>query len=308
MEKFDDPAFLTLLRETLAEGEMMTGEPMSRHTTFRIGGPADIFVSPSSTEELAKVLALAKEYGVPVTIIGNGSNILVRDGGIRGLVISFGKPFSKIERKDNSVFAWAGATLGAVSLFAAGQRLSGLEFAVGIPGSLGGAVFMNAGAYGGEISQVIREVLVMTKKGEVKKRGAETLSFGYRHSVFQENGEIVCGALLALKEGDESEIKERMADYTRRRMEKQPLEKPSAGSSFKRPTGNFAGTLIEKSGLKGFGVGGAQVSEKHAGFIINRGGATAADVLALMAEVRRRVEEESGVQLEPEIRIIGEDE
>ena len=301
-----DGNFMKALREAIPEERVLTDEPMAHHTTFRIGGNADVFVFPASIEELLHVLKLVKQYSVPLTILGNGSNVLVRDGGIRGVVVSFGKPFAHIEREGTRITAGAGATLGTVSLFAASHSLSGLEFAVGIPGSLGGAVFMNAGAYDGEMCQVVRAVTAVTPEGNVVRYRPEDMGFGYRHSVFQENGHIICEIELALQEGEPTAIQEKMAEFTRRRMEKQPLDKPSAGSTFKRPPGLFAGTLIDEAGLKGFTVGGAQVSEKHAGFVINKGGATASDVLALMEEVERRIEEKNGVRLIPEVRIIGE--
>ena len=302
-----DGNFIKALREALPEEQVLTDEPMARHTTFRIGGKADVFVLPASIEELLKVLLLTKRYSVPLTVLGNGSNVLVRDGGIRGAVVSFGKPFSHIEREGARIRAGAGATLGTVSLFAASHALSGLEFAVGIPGSLGGAVFMNAGAYDGEMSRVVSSVTAVTPEGEIRRYRTEGMDFGYRHSVFQLNGHIICEIELTLEKGEPTAIQEKMAEFTRRRMEKQPLDKPSAGSTFKRPPGMFAGTLIDEAGLKGFTVGGAQVSEKHAGFVINKGNATAADVLALIEEVQRRIEEKNGVRLTPEIRIIGED-
>ena len=304
--KIDDN-FVKALHEIMPEEQILTDEPMARHTTFRIGGNADVFVLPASVEELLQILKLVKRYSVSLTVLGNGSNVLVRDGGIRGAVVSFGKPFAHIERNGAAVTAGAGATLGTVSLFAASHSLSGLEFAVGIPGSLGGAVFMNAGAYDGEMSQVVRAVTAVTPEGEVVRYRSEEMGFGYRHSVFQENGHIICEIELALKEGKTAVIQEKMAEFTRRRMEKQPLDRPSAGSTFKRPPGLFAGTLIDEAGLKGFAIGGAQVSEKHAGFVINKGEATAADVLALIEEVQRRIEEKNGVWLVPEVRIIGED-
>ncbi len=302
-----DNNFIKALREMMPEEQIFTEEPMAHHTTFRIGGNADVFVLPASVEELLQILKLVKRYSVPLTVLGNGSNVLVRDGGIRGVVVSFGKPFAHIERNGACITAGAGVTLGTVSLFAASHSLSGLEFAVGIPGSLGGAIFMNAGAYDGEISQVVRAVTAVTPEGEVVRYQPEDMGFGYRHSVFQENEHIICEIELALKEGEPAVIQEKMAEFTRRRMEKQPLDKPSAGSTFKRPPGLFAGTLIDEAGLKGFTIGGAQVSEKHAGFVINKGGATAANVLALIEEVERRIEEKNGVRLVPEIRIIGED-
>lgn len=302
-----DDNFIKAMRMELPEEQVLTDESMARHTTFRIGGNADVFVLPASIEELLAVLKLTKRYSVPLTVLGNGSNVLVRDGGIRGAVVSFGKPFSYIEMEGAHIKAGAGAMLGTVSLFAANHALSGLEFAVGIPGSLGGAVFMNAGAYDGEMSQVISEVTTVTPEGEIRRYRTKEMDFSYRHSVFQQNGHIICEIELTLRESKAAAIQEKMAEFTRRRMEKQPLDKPSAGSTFKRPPGFFAGTLIDEAGLKGFTVGGAQVSGKHAGFVINKGGATAADVLSLIEEIQRRIEEKNGIRLTPEIRIIGED-
>ncbi len=302
-----DDNFIKAMRMELPEEQVLTDESMARHTTFRIGGNADVFVLPASIEELLAVLKLTKRYSVPLTVLGNGSNVLVRDGGIRGAVVSFGKPFSYIEMEGAHIKAGAGAMLGTVSLFAANHALSGLEFAVGIPGSLGGAVFMNAGAYDGEMSQVISEVTAVTPEGEIRRYRTKEMDFSYRHSVFQQNGHIICEIELTLRESKAAAIQEKMAEFTRRRMEKQPLDKPSAGSTFKRPPGLFAGTLIDEAGLKGFTVGGAQVSGKHAGFVINKGGATAADVLSLIEEIQRRIEEKNGIRLTPEIRIIGED-
>ncbi len=302
-----DDNFIKAMRMELPEEQVLTDESMARHTTFRIGGNADVFVLPASIEEFLAVLKLTKRYSVPLTVLGNGSNVLVRDGGIRGAVVSFGKPFSYIEMEGAHIKAGAGAMLGTVSLFAANHALSGLEFAVGIPGSLGGAVFMNAGAYDGEMSQVISEVTAVTPEGEIRRYRTKEMDFSYRHSVFQQNGHIICEIELTLRESKAAAIQEKMAEFTRRRMEKQPLDKPSAGSTFKRPPGLFAGTLIDEAGLKGFTVGGAQVSGKHAGFVINKGGATAADVLSLIEEIQRRIEEKNGIRLTPEIRIIGED-
>ncbi len=301
-----DEQTVTALQKLIPADRIFTNEPMARHTTFRIGGNADIFVLPSSKEELAQLLKFAKKNAIPVTILGNGSNILVLDGGIRGMVISFGKPFSGIEKDGVLIKVGAGATLGAVSLFAASHSLSGLEFAVGIPGSIGGAVFMNAGAYDGEMSQVVHTVTAITFDGEIVRYKQNEMNFGYRNSIFQENKQIICEIELELTEGNPSSIQEKMTDYTRRRMEKQPLDKPSAGSTFKRPPGLFAGTLIDETGLKGFSVGDAQVSEKHAGFVVNLGNATASDVLKVISEVKERVKARTGVQLEPEVRIIGE--
>jgi len=301
-----DENYLSALHRILSDRQIYINEPMARHTTFRIGGEADLFVLPSSVNELIEILKLSKLHSVPVTIIGNGSNILVQDGGIRGIVISFGKPFSHIEKVGTHIKAEAGATLGTVSLFAASHSLQGLEFAVGIPGSLGGAVYMNAGAYDGEISRIVYKVTAVTPDGEIVHYSPEEIQFGYRHSIFQDNGHIICEIDLLLNDSDASVIQDKMTEYTKRRMEKQPLDKPSAGSTFKRPPGMFAGTLIDKSGLKGFSVGGAQVSEKHAGFVINTGNATAQDVLAVIEGVQKKVKQDHGVSLVPEIRIVGD--
>ncbi len=301
-----DDQLIQEIRRILPPERILPDEPMAGHTTFRIGGPADCLVLPASLEEVRQLAALAREFDTPLTVLGNGSNVLVRDKGIRGLVISFAKPFAYIQREGTSILTGPGTILGAVSQFAAGQALSGLEFAVGIPGSVGGAVFMNAGAYDGEMKNIVRRVTALTATGETVELPGPELGFSYRHSVFQENGAFIGEIELSLDSGELEAIREKMADFTRRRQQKQPLEHPSAGSTFKRPPGNFAGTLIEKTGLKGLSVGGAQVSEKHAGFIINRGGATAEDVLRLMAEVERRVHEAHGVTLSPEVRVVGE--
>lgn len=298
--------FLTQLETVVDPRRLLVDEPMSRHTTFQIGGPADYLILPSSTEEVAAVLSIARENGVPVTILGNGSNVLVLDKGVRGAVVKFGETMGYIRHSERVVIAGAGASLGDVSRFAASCELTGLEFAVGIPGSIGGAVFMNAGAYDGEISNVVSAVTAVCDNSKLKRFSREEIGFGYRDSVFQHNDCVVCEVELTLDYGDNDGIKCKMDDYTTRREAKQPIEMPSAGSTFKRPPGHFAGTLIEQAGLKGFSIGGAQVSEKHAGFIINAGGATATDVLALIREVQNRVQTEFGVKLHPEVRIIGE--
>lgn len=280
---------------------------MAKHTTFRIGGPADCLVLPASAEEVAAALVIAREHSVPVTILGNGSNVLVRDKGIRGLVLKFDATMGKLGHNGSSVKAGAGAALGDVARFAGSLGLTGLEFAVGIPGSIGGAVFMNAGAYDGEIGCCVAAVTAVSQEGRLRRFGHDDIRFGYRDSVFQHNGCIICEVELALREADAAVIDRKMNDYTRRREAKQPIEMPSAGSTFKRPPGHFAGTLIEQAGLKGLRVGGAQVSEKHAGFIVNAGGATAEEVLALIREVQKRVKEKFGVKLQPEVRIFGEE-
>lgn len=302
-----DKNFLAQLETVIDPRRLLVDEPMSRHTTFQIGGPADYLILPSSTEEVAAVLSIARDNGIPVTILGNGSNVLVLDNGVRGAVVKFGETMGYIRHSGNVVIAGAGASLGDVSRFAASCELTGLEFAVGIPGSIGGAVFMNAGAYDGEISNVVSAVTAVCENSKLKRFNREEIRFGYRDSVFQHNDCVVCEVELTLEYGDNGDIKLKMDDYTSRREAKQPIEMPSAGSTFKRPPGHFAGTLIEQAGLKGFSIGGAQVSEKHAGFIINAGGATAADVLALIREVQHRVQTEFGVKLHPEVRVIGED-
>ena len=299
--------FLTKLERVVAAPRLLVGEPMAKHTTFRIGGPADYLVLPTSPEEVAAVLTMARDYRVPVTVLGNGSNVLVRDKGIRGVVVKFDTPMAAIRDEGARVIAGAGASLGDVSRYAAGKGLTGMEFAVGIPGSIGGAVFMNAGAYDGEIGGVVAAVTAVLPDGQAKRFGHADVHFGYRDSVFQHNGCVICEVELQLERGDDEAIKLKMDEYTNRREEKQPIEMPSAGSTFKRPPGYFAGTLIEQAGLKGLRVGGAEVSGKHAGFIVNAGGATAADVLALIREVQRQVHAKFGVKLQPEVRIFGED-
>lgn len=309
MQKSDNRGeFLKKLQTVVEPSRLLIDEPMSRHTTFRIGGPSDYLVLPASAREASAVLALAEEYGVPVFSLGNGSNLLVRDKGIRGLVIKFGgETMGYIRHEGTTVIAGAGASLGDVSRYASEQGLTGLEFAVGIPGSIGGAVYMNAGAYDGEISAVVSAVTAVCPDGSIHRFDRDEIRFGYRDSVFQHNGCIICEVELTLVPGDGKVIRGMMAEYTDKREARQPIEMPSAGSTFKRPHGYFAGTLIEQAGLKGLSIGGAQVSQKHAGFIINAGGATAADVLGLIGEVQRRVFDKFGVELHPEVRIIGEE-
>lgn len=298
--------FAAECKQAIPAERLLINEPMSKHTTFRIGGPADYLALPASIQEVAAVLHIAKQYHIPVTVLGNGSNVLVLDGGIRGLVIKFGTELSSIKQRGNVLFAGAGALLAEVSKQAAHYELTGFEFAIGIPGSIGGAVFMNAGAYEGDMSQVVQAVTAVCPSGEVKRFEREELAFAYRHSIFQENGCLICEVELALAKGVDGSIRGRIDDYTTKRQTKQPIEMPSAGSTFKRPEGHFAGTLIEQAGLKGTSVGGAQVSTKHAGFIINAGGATAQDVLALIAKVQQSVYIQFGVNLHPEVRILGE--
>lgn len=302
-----DDAFKNKLAELLTSDQIIFNAPMCEQTTFKIGGAADVLIFPSSIAEVAAVIKLANAFKVHYTILGNGSNVLVLDKGIRGAVIKFSdKFFGKIRVDGEKIIADAGATLKSVSNFAAENSLSGLEFAVGIPGSIGGAIYMNAGAYGGEMKNIVAKVTAISPAGEIVSFNDDELNLGYRQSIFQQNGCVICEVELNLTHGNFDEIKSQMADFTYRRESKQPLEFPSAGSTFKRPQGYFAGTLIDKTGLKGLKVGGAMVSEKHAGFVVNAGNATAADVLNLIEEVRRRVMEVHGVTLTPEVRIIGE--
>lgn len=298
--------FILAIKKILDAKQILIGEPMKYHTTFKIGGPADYLLLPTSIEEITSVLAVVKAYDMPLTVLGNGSNVLVLDSGIRGVVMKFDKSLAYLKQKDNKVIAGAGALLKDVSKFAAKCGLTGMEFAVGIPGSIGGAVFMNAGAYDGEISNIVCAVTAVSLDGEVKRFERDTLDFSYRHSVFQDNAYLICEVELSLMEGIHTEIDDKMGDLTRRRESKQPIEMPSAGSTFKRPVGYFAGTLIEQTGLKGFRIGGAQVSPKHAGFVINAGDAKAQDVLDLIQEVQRLVYEKHGVKLYPEVRTLGD--
>ena len=279
---------------------------LDKFTTLRVGGPADYFAEPATEAALTALLAAAQEAALPVLLMGNGSNLLVRDGGFRGLVIRLGKAFSGITRKENCLYAQAGALLSVLARQAQEAGLTGLEFAQGIPGSVGGGVYMNAGAYGGELGNTVDFVRVFDG-GSVRDIPGGEMRFSYRHTRAMEENWVILGAQFRLTPGDPKEIEAAMRDYAARRKEKQPLEYPSAGSFFKRPAGHFAGALIEGAGLKGLTVGGAQVSEKHAGFLINKGGATASDFLKLMDEVQERVMEKYGVRLEPEVRIVGED-
>ena len=285
---------------------LLLAEPMTKHTSFHIGGPAELMAQPQSEAELQSLLLKAAEAAVPVTLVGNGSNLLVRDKGIRGLVIKLGSMLRDIKVSGNVLTFGSGVSLAQASKKAAELGLSGMEFAVGIPGSIGGAVYMNAGAYDGEMSKVVKSVRVMNAAGEVSELSADELDFGYRHSALQGSGKIVTSVTVELPAGDKQAIAEKMADFSNRRITKQPLELPSAGSMFKRPPGYFAGTLIDQTGLKGYTVGGAQVSTKHAGFVVNIGGATAADVLQLISDVQAKVFAAHGVHLEPEVLVLGE--
>lgn len=294
------------LTEWMPEERVKKEEPMRMHTTFRVGGPADLFVSPNSVEEVCKVTALCREEGVPYYIMGNGSNLLVSDQGYRGVIIQFYKEMNDISVEGTLLRAQAGALLSAVANRALLESLAGFEFAAGIPGTLGGACVMNAGAYGGEMKDVLKAVTVLTQEGEVLTLSNEELELGYRTSVIARKHYIVLEAEIALSEGKKEEIQAVMDDLKERRITKQPLEYPSAGSTFKRPEGYFAGKLIQDAGLRGFQVGGAQVSEKHCGFVINKDHATAAEIAELIRQVSEKVEAQFGVKLEPEVKRLGE--
>ena len=295
------------LEKLLTKAQIKKEEPMSRHTTFRVGGAAEYFVTPS-IEQVPGIVTLCRQYELPLTVIGNGSNLLVSDEGFDGIIIELGESMSEITVCGNKLTCESGALLSRISSVAAKHALEGLEFASGIPGTLGGGLAMNAGAYGGELATVVETVCVLDPTDmSIKTYEASELDFGYRQSRIKSEGLIVILATLNLKAGDEETIRERMAEYSKRRRDKQPLEYASAGSTFKRPEGQYAGALIEAAGLKGFAVGGAEVSRKHAGFVINKGGATAKDIYELIGIVQKRVLNNSGILLEPEVIMLGFD-
>lgn len=282
-------------------------EPMDRHCTFRTGGPADIFFEPGSEDELVSVLKYLGSSGIHFVIVGRGSNILVSDDGYRGAVIHLGEKLSGIYLDESGrIYAACGATLAQLSSFAAKNDLKGLEFAYGIPGTVGGGVLMNAGAYGGEIKDTILSARVMGHDLTVREVKKDDMDLSYRHSAFQESGDIILSAVFAPEKGSGEESEALMKELNARRAEKQPLNYPSAGSTFKRPEGNYAGTLIQECGLKGYTIGGAQVSEKHAGFIINTGSATSSDIYSLIKYVRTTVKDKTGYDLVPEVRFLGD--
>ena len=297
--------FLTELQNVMGGSGIFMEEPMKKHTTFRVGGPADVLVQPDETA-LAAILALCRQYHVPYSFIGNGSNLLVGDKGIRGVVIEMTDPMGNIEVDGTKITAQAGAMLSKIANTAASNGLGGMEFAAGIPGSVGGAVVMNAGAYGGEMKDIIEKVYVLDENGAQLELDRDALDFGYRHSCIPEKKYIVTKVVLDLVPRNEAEIRSEMKELNEKRAEKQPLQYPSAGSTFKRPEGYFAGKLIMDAGLRGYQVGGAQVSEKHCGFVINKGDATAADICQLMQDVADKVQAQFGVVLEPEVKMIGE--
>lgn len=295
-----------LFKDIYLEDSIKVNEPMKKHITFKVGGPADILLEPSDEEQIIKSIEICKNNNIPYIVIGNGSNLLVRDGGIRGVIIKLsGLNFIKVD--GNYITAGAGVVLKDVSDVALENSLTGFEFASGIPGSVGGAVFMNAGAYDGEMKNIISSVTVLDKEGNIVTLEKDELEFGYRTSSVKTEGYIVISAQFELQLGDKVKIKNRIDELTQKREEKQPLEYASAGSTFKRPEGYFAGKLIQDAGLKGFTIGGAAVSQKHSGFVINTGNATAQDVLDVIKHVQDEVKNQFGVELKTEVRIIGED-
>lgn len=279
-------------------------EPLAAHCTFKIGGPAQLFVQPQTEQQLCSVAALCKEQAVRYYLLGNGSNILFADEGFAGVVIDISALGSDIAVEGNMLTAGAGVRLVALCRAALEHGLSGLEFAYGIPGTVGGAVYMNAGAYGGEMKDVLTVVRYLTAEGKAVQASAAELDLSYRHSIFEENGGCILSAQFALQPGNAADIRAKMDELMAKRADKQPLDKPSAGSTFKRPAGAFAAALIDQCGLRGFRHGGAAVSDKHCGFVVNLGGATCADVLALCDEVRAIVKEKTGYELEKEIRVV----
>ena len=295
---------INALRAMAREDQLLYNEPMSKHTTFRVGGPADLMFLPETSAQVVDALKAARDANVPTMVIGNGSNLLVLDSGIRGLVILLGEGFADISREGNVITAQAGASLKKVSAYAQSCGLSGLEFASGIPGTLGGGCAMNAGAYNGQLSDTLLDAEVYMD-GELRTLTNKEMEMGYRDTLPLRRGGVVLSARFALTPGDPDAIAERMRDLNARRRDKQPLNFPSAGSTFKRPKDHFAGALIEQAGLKGRAVNGAQVSEKHAGFIVKTGDATAADILELIHIVQDEVMKQFGVMLEPEVRIVG---
>lgn len=294
------------LCEILGKENVLRDEPMSRHTTFRVGGPADYFATPESETQIQETVRFLRREQIPYYIVGKGSNLLVGDKGYRGVILQLYHKLDEMHTDGEMIYAQAGISLAKLAAAAQRAGLTGLEFASGIPGTLGGAVMMNAGAYGGEMKQILVSVRALTPEGEIKELSSEELGLGYRTSIFAQNGDVVLSAAVRLEQGDPAQIQAYMDELKARRIEKQPLEYPSAGSTFKRPQGYFAGKLIEDAGLRGFSVGGAQVSEKHCGFVINRGSASAAEIMALMDAVADKVERQTGVRLEPEVKRIGE--
>ena len=298
--------FLEHLSSFMKKEDIKINEPMKKHTSFRVGGPAKIFLTVHSEEMLTKIIVALKESKLPYFVLGNGSNLLVADQGYDGVMISLGEEFTGIEVKGNEIKAGAAAFLGKIARRALEEELTGLEFAAGIPGSIGGGAVMNAGAYGGELSQVVTRIRAMDDDGKIILLEKNELLMGYRTSIFKTKPYIILEVYMVLEKGNSAEISGKMEEYTKARIEKQPLEYPSAGSTFKRPEGHFAGKLIMDAGLRGYQVGGARVSDKHCGFVVNVGNATATDVHNLMEDVIKKVQEEFQVTLEPEVIRLGE--
>ena len=294
-------AVFQALKRFVPEENIRLQEPMAGHTTFRIGGPADCFLQPENEEQLIQVHNYLKQVEIPFFILGNGSNLLVSDEGYRGVVIQIGSKMNRITVAGNQLIAMAGASMAQVAKVALEHGLTGLEFAAGIPGTVGGGVVMNAGAYDGEMSYVVSQVSVINNNGEHMELSNDFMEFGYRTSIIKNMPFVVTKVIFQLSQGNRESIKAKIDEFAKRRREKQPLEYPSAGSTFKRPKGQFAGKLIMDAGLRGYRIGGAQISEKHCGFVVNTGQASAKDVLELMEEVRRQVKEKFHVDLEPEI-------
>ena len=296
---------VTRLINITGKDNVRINEPMKNHTTFKIGGPAQYYVTPESVTQIQEVVSLCKDKNISLHVIGNGSNILVGDDGVDGVVLALFNTFSDYEIKDNVITAQAGMSLIKLAVVALREGLTGLEFASGIPGSVGGAVYMNAGAYDGQMKDVVTSVTVLDEAGNIRILGRDELDMGYRTSAVAKNNMIVLQVVIELKSGDKEQIKARMNQLSELRKQKQPLEYPSAGSTFKRPEGYFAGKLIADAGLKGYSIGGAAVSEKHAGFVVNMGGATAKDVVELTDYIKKRIMEQFGVTLELEVKRIG---
>lgn len=294
------------LKAVMAIENIKQNEPMKNHTSFKVGGPADLFLMPQSQDELQKVLAICKKSQKNLYIMGNGSNLIVRDGGYSGIIINT-KALSQVKTDGETLIAEPGISLKDLANIALEEKLTGLEFASGIPGSLGGAVTMNAGAYDGEMKGVIKSIQIITEDGCLKTIPQSECAFGYRSSILQQHNWVLVSVELQLKQGDYQAINEKMLDLNTQRKTKQPLEYPSAGSTFRRPEGYYAGKLVQDAGFKGYALGGAQVSEKHSGFVINKGGATAADILNLIGAIQAGVKEKFNVDLKTEVIVIGND-
>lgn len=298
--------FIEDLKNILTIDQIKENELMKHHTTFRIGGSADVMIMPNTEEEIVEIISLSNKHNIPYTILGNGSNVLVTDKGIRGLVIKIADNFSDVQIEGNLVYAQSGARLTAISRKIYEAELTGFEFASGIPGTVGGGVYMNAGAYDSEMKNIIKTVRALDKTGNIIELSNEEMHFGYRKSRAMEDSLIILSVVIELKHGDKAAIKAKIDDFTNKRVTKQPVSEFSAGSTFKRPEGHFAGKLIEETGLRGYTIGHAKISEKHCGFVINKGDSTCEDMLEFIQKVKHKVYEKTGVKLEEEIKIIGE--